>query len=115
LIGKATARVRYAVGDARIAGFAVGEDLSVINRSTGGSGARQVQAQAVAAEIRQRAVQLVALDQQVADKVTEAMAGIRDTFPQNPAPGKPPHTRDPSRRQPHLQRKSTTTAAVPDQ
>jgi hypothetical protein len=87
----ARTRVRYAVGDARTAGFAVGEDLSVINRSTGGSGARQVQAQAFAAEIRQRALQLVALDQQVADKVTEAMAGIRDIFPQNPAPGKPPH------------------------
>jgi hypothetical protein len=87
-------RVRYAVEDARTAGFDVGEDLSVTDRLTGGSAAqraaRQAQAQALAADIRQRAVQLVALDQQIAGQVTAAVAGIRETFPQSPAPSKPP-------------------------
>jgi hypothetical protein len=89
--------VRYAVEDAQAAGFDVDEDASVIDRSTGGSaawrGGRQAQAQAFAADIRQRAAQLAALDQEVAGKVTAAVAGIRDTFSQNPAldtsPGKP--------------------------
>jgi hypothetical protein len=90
----ARSRVRYTVEAARTAGFDVGEDLSVTDRSTSGSAAqraaRQAQAQTVAGDIRQRAAQLVALDEQVAGKVTAAVAGIRDTFPQNPSPGKPP-------------------------
>ncbi|WAC90195.1 hypothetical protein [Mycobacterium sp. Aquia_213] len=90
----ARSRVRYAVEDARAAGFEVGEDLSVTDRMTGGSAAqrtaRQAQAQAFAADIRQRAAQLVGLDQQVAGKITAAVAGIRDTFPQNPSFGSPP-------------------------
>ena len=87
----ARARVRTAVGDARTAGFAVGEDLSVIDRSSGGSSARQVQAQAFAADIRRRAAPLVALDQQVAGKITAAVAGIRTTFPPDPSFGEPPN------------------------
>lgn len=90
----ARSRVRYAVEDATAAGFHVGEDLSVTDRSSGGSAARraarQAQAQAFAADIRQRAAQLVALDQQVAAKVTVAVAGIRDTFQQNPTPDAAP-------------------------
>jgi hypothetical protein len=90
----ARSRVRYAVEDAHTGGFDVGEDMSVTDRSTGGSAAqrvaRQAQAQALAADIRQRAAQLVALDQQVAGKVTAAVAGIRDTFPESPAPVTPP-------------------------
>lgn len=90
----ARSRVRYAVQDAHTAGFDVSEDMSVIDRSTGGSAARRaarrVEAQALAADIRQRAAQLVALDQQVAGKVTAAVAGIRDTFPQSSAPQTPP-------------------------
>lgn len=86
----ARSRVRYAVEDARTAGFEVGEDLSVTDRMAGGSAAqraaRQAQAQAFAGDIRQRAAQLVGLDQQVADKISTAVAGIRDTFPLNPAP-----------------------------
>ncbi|OBJ16790.1 hypothetical protein A5623_17870 [Mycobacterium colombiense] len=86
----ARSSVRYAVQDAGTAGFDVGEDMSVTDRSTGGSAAwraaRQAQAQALAADIRQRAAQLVALDQQVAGKVTAAVAGIRDIFPQSSAP-----------------------------
>jgi hypothetical protein len=84
----ARSRVRYAVEDAHAAGFDVAEGMSVVDRSTGGStvqrAARQAQAEALAADIRQRAAQLVALDQNVAGKVTAAVAGIRDTFPQNP-------------------------------
>jgi hypothetical protein len=84
----ARSRVRYAVEDTRVAGFDVGEDLSVTDRSRGGSAAqraaRQAQAQAFAGDIRQRAARLVGLDQQLAGKITAAVAGIRDTFPRKP-------------------------------
>jgi hypothetical protein len=90
----ARSRVRYAVEDAHTAGFAVGDDMSVTDRSAGGSAAarlaRQAEGQSFAADIRQRAGQLVALDEQVAGKVTAAVAGIRDTFPQSPTPGTAP-------------------------
>jgi hypothetical protein len=90
----ARSRMEYAVDDARTAGFGVGEDLSVTDRFSGGSPAqrvaRQAQAQTLAGDIRQRAVQLVGLDQQVACKVTAAVAGIRDTFPHDPSSGTPP-------------------------
>jgi hypothetical protein len=90
----ARSRMRYAVDDACTAGFDVGEDLSVTDRSIGGSpvrrAARQTLAETFAADIRQRAAQLIALDQQVAANITVAVAGIRDAFPQNPTPGMPP-------------------------
>jgi hypothetical protein len=90
----ARSRVRYAIEDARTAGFEVGEDLSVTDRMTGGSAAqraaRQAAAQAFAGDIGQRAVQLVGLDTQVAGKITAAVAGIRDTFPPIPTPIAPP-------------------------
>jgi hypothetical protein len=90
----ARSRMEYAVDDARTAGFGVGEDLSVTDRFSGGSpaqrAARQAQAQTLAGDIRQRAAQLVGLDQQVAGKITAAVAGIRGTFPQNPTVGAPP-------------------------
>jgi hypothetical protein len=96
----ARSRVRYAVDDARTAGFNVGQDLSVTDRSTVGSAAqrlaRQTLAQAFAADVRQRAAQLVALDQQVAGKVAAAVAGVRDTFPQSPGP-------EPSPKKPQIQ------------
>jgi hypothetical protein len=86
----ARSRLRYAVEDARAAGFEVGEDLSVTDRMTGGSAAqqaaRQSAAQAFAGDIGQRAAQLVGLDAQVAGKITTAVAGIGSTFPQIPAP-----------------------------
>jgi hypothetical protein len=89
----AASRVRYAVEDARTAGFHVGEDLSVTDGSSGGSpaqrAARQAQAQAFAGDIRQRAAQLVALDQQVAGRINAAVAGIRDSFPQDPTSDTP--------------------------
>jgi hypothetical protein len=84
----ARSRARYAVDDARSAGFDVGEDLSVSDRSRGGlpvqRAARQAEAQAFAGDIHQHAAQLVALDQQVAGKVTAAIAGIRNNFPRKP-------------------------------
>jgi hypothetical protein len=93
-LSAARSRLRYAVEEANTAGFDVREDMSVTDSSTGGSpaqrAARQAHAQAFAGDIRQRAAQLVALDRQVAGKVTAAMAGIRDAFPQDPAPGTPP-------------------------
>jgi hypothetical protein len=92
-LSAARSRVIYAIEDAGTAGFNVGEDLSVTDRLTVGSAAqrvaRQAHAQTLAGNIRQRAAQLVSLDQQVAGKITAAVAGIRDTFPQNPSPGTP--------------------------
>jgi hypothetical protein len=59
----ARSRVRYAVQDARTAGFDVSQDLSVTDRLTGGSptqrAARQAQAQTYAGDIRRRATQLI--------------------------------------------------------
>jgi len=85
----ARSRVRYAVEDARAAGFDVGEDLSVTDRSRGGSAAhramRQAQAESFAGTIGQRAVQLVNLDTQVGQNVTAALGGIRNvSFPETP-------------------------------
>jgi hypothetical protein len=84
----ARSQVRYAVEDARSAGFEVGEDLSVTDRTSGGSAAqmaaRQAAAEAHAANIGGRAAQLVGVDAQVATRVTAAVAGVGNTFP--PAP-----------------------------
>ncbi len=96
----ARSRVRYIVEDARTAGFFVAEDLSVTDRSTDGSAAqratRQAQAQTFAGDIRQRAAQLVGVDQQVAAKITSATADIRDAFPQT-------HTSDTPRKHNRVQ------------
>jgi hypothetical protein len=84
----ARSQMRYAVEDARSAGFEVSEDLSVTDRVSGGSAAqraaRQAAAQAFAANIGGRAAQLVSLDAQVASRVTAAVAGVGSTFPQTP-------------------------------
>jgi hypothetical protein len=91
----ARSRLQYALEDAHAAGFEVDEEGSVFDRSTGGSAAqraaRQAEAETLAANIRQRAGQLVAVDQHVAGEVTAAVAGIRDTFPppQTPTPPTP--------------------------
>jgi hypothetical protein len=87
-------RVRSAVDDIHAAGFNAGEDLSVTDRRSGGSfaarAARQAQAQALAGELRHRALQLVACDQQVAGRVTTAMAGINNVrFAEDGGPGDP--------------------------
>jgi hypothetical protein len=85
----ARSQVRYAVEDARSAGFEVGEDLSVSDRMSGGSAvqraARQAAAQAFAGDIGGRAMQLVSVDAQVAARVTAAVAGVGSTFPRLPS------------------------------
>jgi len=84
----ARSQMRYAVEDARSAGFEVGEDLSVADRMSGGSAAqrvaRQAAAQAFAGNIGGRAAQLVSVDAQVAGRITAAVAGVGNTFPQTP-------------------------------
>jgi hypothetical protein len=84
----ARSQMRYAVEDARSAGFEVGEDLSVTDRMTGGSAAqraaRQATAQTFAGDIGGRAAQLVSLDAQVAGRITAAVTGVGTTFPQTP-------------------------------
>jgi hypothetical protein len=84
----ARSQMRYAVEDARSAGFEVGEDLSVTDRMSGGSAAqqaaRQAAAQAFAANIGGRAAQLISTDAQVASRVTAAVAGVGSTLPQTP-------------------------------
>jgi hypothetical protein len=81
----ARSQIRYAVEDARSAGFEVGEDLSVtdrMGRSAAQRVARQATAQAFAGNIGERAAQLVSVDAQVAGKITAAVAGVGNTFPQ---------------------------------
>jgi hypothetical protein len=82
----ARSKIRYAVEDSRSAGFTVGDDLSVTDRMTGGSAsqlvARQATAQVFAGHISERAAQLISMDAQVAGRITAAVAGVSDTFPQ---------------------------------
>ncbi|WP_310784294.1 hypothetical protein [Mycobacterium sp. Z3061] len=85
-IGAAHRRVSYAVEDAQNAGFHVGEDLSVtdtqISRTATQQAYRRTQALAFASEIRRRATQLIGIEQQVADSIAAATAGIATTdFP----------------------------------
>jgi hypothetical protein len=86
----ARSQVRYAVEDARSAGFVVGEDLSVTDRMSGGSAAqraaRQAAAQTFVGDIGGRAAQLASLDAQVAARITAAVAGVGATFAQR-SPG----------------------------
>ncbi len=77
-------RILYAVGDAEDAGFAVGEDLSVNDiRATMNPAeliARQSQAQAFAADIRQRAVTLTGVDNDVAGSLTAIAGSVGDAL-----------------------------------
>ncbi|QUR68930.1 hypothetical protein [Mycobacterium spongiae] len=89
MIGAAQRRVIYAVEDAHNAGFAVGEDFSVTDtrtsRSAAQQAARHAQAQTLAADIRQRAAQLIGSEHDVAANITTATAGIAaTTFPETP-------------------------------
>jgi hypothetical protein len=79
-----------AVDEARRAGFDVGEDLSVSDRSLVPLGpafaARQAQAQALAADIRIRAAALSAADHEVAANITAATAPLSEVaFQEEPA------------------------------
>jgi hypothetical protein len=77
-ISAAQRSVLYNVDDAHQAGFVVGEDLSLTDtqrsRDAAELAARQAQAQALAADIRSRAAQLLAADGEVGAKLT-ATAG----------------------------------------
>lgn len=88
-IDSAKRRVLYAVEDAHNAGFTVGEDLSVTDtrtsRNAAEQAARQAQAQAFSADIRQRAAALVGLDQEVGGNITGAAGDVGDTtFTEHP-------------------------------
>lgn len=73
----AKGHVQDAIEEAEAAGFTVGQDFSVTDKSWGGllrsSGARQEQAQAFAEEISNRVQTLVAIDKEVAGRITAAL------------------------------------------
>jgi hypothetical protein len=79
-VSAAQRRVLYVVEDAQDAKFRVGEDLSVTDklnvRSSAQRAARQAQAQAFAADIRQRAIELAALDAEVGANITAAAGNV---------------------------------------
>ncbi|WP_139043340.1 hypothetical protein [Mycobacterium lentiflavum] len=84
-IDSAKRSVLDAVEEASSAGYVVGEDLSVMPPRAGV--AAQAQAQLYAADIQQRAAQLVAHDTEIAAKITAASAPLNTvTFPESPAP-----------------------------
>jgi hypothetical protein len=72
--------LRYAVEDAWDAGFNVDDDGTVKDVGSGGSAAeratRQAQAEALAGNIRQQAVQLVGLDTQIGSGITTALGDL---------------------------------------
>ena len=72
--------VLRAIDDARAAGFAVSEDLSVRSHQVGGSpalqAARQAQAEMLAFEIRTRAEKLVGVDAEVGRSVTSIIESL---------------------------------------
>jgi hypothetical protein len=79
-ISAAQRSVLYKVDDAHQAGFVVGEDLSLTDsqrsRNAAELAARQAQAQALAADIRSRAAQLLAADSEVGAKLTATAADL---------------------------------------
>lgn len=88
-IDAAKSRVLYAVEDAHNAGFVVGEDLSVADTRTTKNpaelAARQSQAQGLAADIRDRAAQLVGVDNELGANLTGTAGGVGETtFADNP-------------------------------
>jgi hypothetical protein len=79
-ISAAQRSVLNKIDDAHEAGFVVGEDLSVTDtqtsRNAAALAARQVQAQALSADLRSRAAQLLAADGQVGTKLTAAAGDV---------------------------------------
>jgi hypothetical protein len=77
-------RTLYAVEDAEDAGFAVEEDLSVIDIHPSSNvaelAARQTQAQAFSADIRQRAMALIAADNETAGNLTTTAGSVGEPF-----------------------------------
>ena len=88
-ISAAQRSVLYKVDDAHRAGFVVDEDLSLADtqrsRNAAELPARQAQAQALSADLRSRAAQLVAADGEVGTKLT-ATAGDVSTLTFNEKP-----------------------------
>lgn len=74
----------YAVEDAEDVGFTVEEDLSVIDTHPSGNVAelvaRQAQAQVFSADIRQRAIALIAADSEVAGNLTTTAGSVGDVI-----------------------------------
>lgn len=72
----------HTIGAAHAEGFIVGEDLSLTDQfdstSSDELAARRAQAQALSAEIREAAAALATADQEAADKIAAAAAGLRD-------------------------------------
>jgi hypothetical protein len=88
-ISAAQRSVLYKVDDAHQAGFVVGEDLSLTDtqrsRNAAELAARQAQAQALAADIRSRAAQLLAADSEVGAKLTATAGDVGGlTFNEKP-------------------------------
>jgi hypothetical protein len=79
-ISAAINRLRYSVEDAHDAGFDVYDDYTVasrrISRTAAERAARQAQAESFSADIRYRAAQLVACDQQIGSRITTAVGHI---------------------------------------
>ncbi|ORB16550.1 hypothetical protein BST37_06530 [Mycobacterium noviomagense] len=87
----AQSALRYAVEDAWDAGFNVYDDSTVqdagIAATAAGQAARQAQAEARAGNIRQRAVQLFNLDQQIGSSITTALGDLTGfSFDESPVP-----------------------------
>ncbi|SPM43627.1 transmembrane protein [Mycobacterium numidiamassiliense] len=79
-ISAAQRQALYAVEDAQNAGFQVGEDLSVTDTRSSGSAAeqaaRQAQAQTFAANINQRAAQLLGVETETSGQLTTAAGSV---------------------------------------
>jgi len=83
-------QVLNAVGEAHAQGFVVGEDLGVTDKYASATPAEQsarlLQAQALATDIRTKAIELVAADQQFASQIVSATTGLGDlVFAEAPA------------------------------
>jgi hypothetical protein len=75
-ISAAINRLRYVVEDAHDAGFDVYDDFTVTSRRTDTTAAQRARAESFAADIRYRAAQLVACDQQIGSRITTAVGHI---------------------------------------
>ena len=73
----------HAVGAAYAEGFTVHEDLTLSDQFISASAeeleTRRVQAEALSAEIREKAAALAAVDQQTADRIATAAAGLQES------------------------------------
>lgn len=81
-ITAAKSKVLNAVGEAHGQGFAVGEDLTITDRLISSTAteraARVAQAQSFAADIRARALTLVATDEKFASQIASTVTGLGD-------------------------------------